>query len=44
MHIDDVEQYGRVQSYLDRQFYNDILDTGRYDFDVEITSDVEDFE
>lgn len=44
IHIDDVEQYGKVQSYLDKQFYNDVLDTGRYDFDVEITSDVEDFE
>lgn len=43
-HIDDVESQGTVQNYLERRFYEDILDTGKYDFDIEVTSDPEDFE
>lgn len=43
-HIDDVESNGTVQGYLDNQFYSDIINADKYDFEVEVTSDVEDFE
>ena len=43
--IDDVNQnYNTVQDYLKTQFYMDIVSNDRnYDFEVELTTDPEDF-
>lgn len=43
-HIDDIEQHGGVTKYIKDQFYKDIVDDNLYTFNVEITSDREDFE
>lgn len=43
-HIDDIEASGSVQSYIRNQFYTDIINENVFDFDVEITSDPEDFQ
>lgn len=44
-HIDDVNQnYNSVDDYLKTQFYTDIVSNDRnYDFEVELTTDPEDF-
>ncbi|WP_113589804.1 hypothetical protein [Staphylococcus aureus] len=39
-----IENVGGVARYLENDFYDEILASGYYDFEVEITSDVEEFE
>ncbi|HGO1493021.1 TPA: hypothetical protein ACK0CK_002644 [Staphylococcus aureus] len=43
-HIDDIESSGGVSNYINNKFYDDILNEGLYDFDLEIASDIEDYQ
>lgn len=42
-HIDDVEPSGSVTNYINNRFYKDIIKDDVFTFEVEITSDPEDF-
>lgn len=43
-HIDEVEASGGVTPYLNNRFYKDILNANAYDYDVEITEDIQDYQ
>lgn len=43
-HIDDIESSGSVQNYINNRFYQDIIKDDAYNFEVEITSDPEEFQ